>query len=413
MDSGSLLLLGNYRPSLTLARELAPLGYRIVVTRGGGGERCEYSRFVSDVWEDPDLKSDEDAFISALVTYLYRHDDVRTIIPVAEPYVAAIARHWDRLPTNRLYVTPDPATVRQCLDKPGLFAIAELLGVPLAPTQTVETYGALKDAVRRIGYPVVIRPLVSESLLNGQKAVTIGSEPELQTAIPLWPRKHQTLIVQRKVGGHRHNVYFAADQGTMIRGLEAVILETDKADGSGLATHGVTVPLQDSLRSHTEALLRALKYHGVGCAQFLVDAESDLIHFLEINPRIAGNHAVPEAAGLGLGPLAIGLAAGDPFVRDSVTGTGGLTYAWTTGAFAGLKGKVRAGQLPVQAVPAELMRLMRIAWSADIHMTWRFDDPLPTAMLLVRQGLNQFRRDATRSRGLETKPGVNGVTTDV
>src|SRR5688500_5286865 len=66
-----VLLLGNYRPTLAIARALAPLGYRILVAGKGGEGVAEYSRYAEAVpsiaeresggvvawWRDPTVLS--------------------------------------------------------------------------------------------------------------------------------------------------------------------------------------------------------------------------------------------------------------------------------------------------------------------------------------------------------------------
>ena len=381
----ALLLLGNYRPTLTLARTLAAPGRRIVVTRGGGEGFSEYSRFVSGVWDEPDPAEDEGRFIAALAAYLEAHADIEIVLPVTESYAVALARHADALPRSRIYATPRPEMVVAATDKIGMLDKAASLAVPVAPYRAVGALAELNGAATAIGFPVVVRATDPSLRLGTEKAVTLRSARDLAAAFPVWPDGHRSLLVQCRVGGRRHNLYFAARQGEIVRLAHAVIGATDRSDGSGLATEGMTIEPDPALAAHCAALVAGLDYHGIGCAQFLVAEAAGSVSFLEINPRIAGNHAVPEAAGLALGPLAVALACEPDAEVAYRAGRPGLRYSWTYGALRALKVGLSRGQVPLRAVPRHLAR---IAWSclrSDVHMTWSWRDPLPTLALFYQQ----------------------------
>ena len=400
----TLLLLGNYRPTLTLARELAAPGRRIVVTRGGGEGFSEYSRFVSGMWDEPDPAEDEGRFIAALAAYLEAQPDIEIVLPVTESYAVALARHADALPKNRLYATPRPELVVAATDKLGLLDKAASLAVPVAPYRAVGSVAALSEAAEAIGFPVVVRATDPSLRLGTEKAITLHAAPDLAAAFPVWPDGHRSLLVQRRVGGRRHNLYFAARQGEIVRLAHALIGATDRTDGSGLATEGMTIEPDPALADYSAKLVAGLDYHGIGCAQFLVDEAAGTVSFLEINPRIAGNHAVPEAAGLALGPLAVGLARAPEAAVAYREGRPGLRYSWTYGALRALKVGLRRGDVPLRAVPHHLAR---IAWSclrSDVHMTWSWRDPRPTLALFYQQFAPAFLKIDRPTKAAGNKP---------
>ncbi len=403
-----ILLLGNYRPTITLARTFGRQGYAVIVTSGGGEGLSEYSRYVSGVWDEPDPADGESEFIAALSAYLAEHPDITVIVPVTERYAIAVARHQSVLPGDRLVASPDADLVLSTLDKPKLFERVRVLGVPIAPFRRVESHGALLDAADDIGTPMVIRPLKSEVRLLGKKALTVGSKAELMSMLPAWPQEHAGLLAQRKVPGLRHNFYFAAEAGRIVRSVETKILDTDHADGSGLATDGMTIETTPEIAQYTATILEDLSYQGIGCAQYLVDGATGAINFLEINPRIAGNHAVPEAAGLELGPVAVRLARGDAPPVPVRAGHVGLRYSWTYGAVRALSAQLSNGEATFATIPKKLLQIVRSCVLSDVHMTWSISDPLPTIALFAKQFAPALIRPRTpepeRSRPLvETK----------
>jgi biotin carboxylase len=379
--SGSVLLLGNYRPTICLVRELHALGYRTIVGRGGGEGGAEYSRFTDETWDHPPC--DGDGFVRALAALLGRRPDVTVVFPVGEAFVRVVAAARDRLPADRIYAIPAAPVIEATLDKVAAYVLAESVGVPVAPYAVVDAPTTLRERCAAIGYPVVLRPLDAAGGLAGEKALIVASDGDLDRVPAASTRARRRILAQRYVTGRRHNLYFAARKGRLVRVLEAVIERTDRVDDTGLAVEGRSIEPTREIVAYTEQLAAALDYTGVGCAQFLVDPRTGAASFLEVNPRIAGNHEIAEAGGLELAALSIALAAADPPDVPFVRGRPGVRYAWTYGDVRGLVGAVAKG-LPFGLALRWAARLLHTLVTTDVHVTWRWDDPLPTLVLYAR-----------------------------
>lgn len=383
MSNETVLLLGNYRPSLTVARQLAPLGYRLIVSRGGGPEGCaEYSRYISECWDHPPIAKPAE-FFAALSAFLETRPDIKIVYPIWEECVLGLALYRDALPRDRIYVTPQADTVLTCLDKTKMMMVAARAGVPVADFAVVRSYGELLREAGRIGFPLVLRPVSSAKPIVGKKALILDSLAEISELLPAWPSQHEELIVQARVTGPRHNLYFAAKDGRPIRYLAAEILRSHLADGTGLAVEGQTIDLEPDLRKYADRILRALDYTGIGCVQFMVDRSKGQVSFLELNPRVAGNHAIAEASGLELSRLAIDLARGGASDERLKIGAAGRRYAWTYGDLRGLAGGVSKLDVTPAAAASWLWKAAITFLRADTHMTWCWSDPKPTLMLFL------------------------------
>jgi predicted ATP-grasp superfamily ATP-dependent carboligase len=391
-EDAPVLLLGNYRATIALARALGAAGYAVTVGRGGGEGGAEVSRFVGGVWEHPPLGTDPDAFLDALGAFLGERSHVGVVFPVTDEFVRVVSAHRDRLPDDRIYVLPARDAVAATVDKIAAYDLARAAGVAVAPWAVVERADELDACCARLGYPVVLRPVDATRRLQGAKAIIVRSPEALRRAVPVWPVGQPGLLVQQEIVGRRHNVYFAARAGRIVRIVEAVIDRTDEPDGTGLAVAGRTVPSTAALERDTAALAARLDYTGVGCAQYLVDG--DTTSFLELNPRVGGNHAVPEAAGLDLGAVAIALATPGSADVPFRAGRPGLVYAWTYGDLRGFWAAFRRGQLSRRRAIRWAREIVATFLVADVHMTWRWDDPMPAVLLYARSvpGLRRLGR---------------------
>ena len=378
----TVLLLGNYRPALTLARVLRRQGYKVICSVEGCDGGAEHCRYVDELWGHRPVKSDSLGFLADLKGFLAERPEIEVVYPVAEEYVRTFAEHEHHLPAGPVYAMTPPDMVKACLDKLSLMSLAVLNKVPTAPFEMVHTLSGFLQAVERIGLPLVIRPEKSTERIGGKKAVVCETVTDLQAVVHELAGGMRNLLLQRKVEGRRHNLYFAAQNGRIVRYLHAVILRTDMPDGTGLAVEGETIEPDPELRDYAARMIKALGYTGVGCAQFLVNEHDGSVSFLEINPRIAGNHAVPEAAGLMLSTVAIALAQFPEKPVRALEGKTGLKYVWTAGDLLGAKLAYLRGDVSAKDGFRWFRHAVAAAWHADVHMKWSWHDPLPGLLSL-------------------------------
>ena len=383
----AVLLLGNYRPTLPLAEMFFRRDIHVIAGSEGCDHCAEFSRFVSEMWDHPKV-ADTNGFLSALTDLLNRRPEIDLVVPVEEAFVRFFAKHRADLPERVRTAMVDAQLAQTCLDKVALLGIARSAGIPVAPFRLVDTLDGLRGALAELSYPCVVRPEDSANRLFGHKALTLQSDRDREGWFAAWPAEQRSLLLQRKVGGIRHNCYFAAESGRIGRYLHAIIERTDRLDGSGLAVEGRTIPPEDEILNYSKKLVSELDYTGIGCIQYLVDEERDEIHLLEINPRIAGNHVIPEHCGLGLAEFLVDGADGD--IRF---GRAGVRYSWIAGDLEGFKSELLRGALgPAQAVNW-LGRIVRNAVRTDVDVMFNARDPLP--------GIVNF---------LDVIPGIGHVT---
>ena len=106
----SVLILGNYRPTLAVARALGEEGHHVIVSEDDdrvAGAR--YSRFVDEMWDHPGLDAEAGAtFKQALKLYLDQRPDITAIVPVAEEFVVWLAKNGTSLPADiTIVIGPD------------------------------------------------------------------------------------------------------------------------------------------------------------------------------------------------------------------------------------------------------------------------------------------------------------------
>lgn len=393
---GSVLLLGCYRPALTLARSLSLAGYRVIAGPDTEPLGAGASRFVDEFWQHPDLSENPRKFVKALKLLLEARPDIVSVLPVAEEFSLFFASHPSAIPDGVQLASPAPKTVKLFSDKTRTLALARKVGVPTLPYARVRDHDGLLEAAQSIGFPITVRGLGATARLAGKKALICDTFEELLSTLPCWPKDHAALLLQRFARGRRHNLYFAAQDGKLIAIAESEIFRTNAPDGTGLAVDGRTRSPDLRLVEDTEALAAAANYTGIGLAQFLVDPCSGERCFLELNPRVSGSHAVPERAGVPLSRLAIDLAGGKSaafrkrFAERSFVGEGGLRYAWTGGDLLAMKYALAGGEISATSALGWLFGTVKTALRANFHLVASWYDLAPAVLsallLLPRAG---------------------------
>ncbi|MDJ0612931.1 MAG: hypothetical protein QNJ29_04590 [Rhizobiaceae bacterium] len=401
----SILLLGNYRPSLVMARKFNALGYKVVVGTHGCERLCQFSSCVSEMWDHSSLNEGASRLAEELNEYANQNPELYAIFPVSEEYVRIIAENEELFLNLPHIVTMKSDLVKRCLDKTFMLDLASANNVDTAEFACTRGMGeALKASRDRVGFPLIARPKDSTQRIDGNKAVCINDENEMVAFFRRNNLEHQTLLLQRKFLGKRHNVYFAAFDGKITRVLHAVIDRTDKADDTGLAVEGRTLEATGPIIEQTERLVGALNYSGIGCAQFLVNETTGASSFLEINPRIAGNHALPEHVGLDLAGFNLERVVNGKSDTKHIIGTSGLKYCWTTGDLMGAKVAFLKGEVGLTSLIRWIGRALLTSIRSDVHMVFSFRDPSPAL-----HALWNFVPRLTRWRKPKISPGENTI----
>jgi carbamoyl-phosphate synthase large subunit len=191
------------------------------------------------------------------------------------------------------------------------------LGLKQPRNATVMTAAEAFDAVREIGFPVILRP---SYVLGGRGMVVVVDEAHLKATLQSGELfqisgdnpvlidgflHHATEIDVDAICDHDGDVFIA---GIMEHIEEAGVHSGDSA--CSLPPHSLSPKMIAELERQTEALARALKVRGLMNVQYAVQGED--IFVLEVNPR--ASRTVPfvaKAIGLPVAAIAARVMAGE------------------------------------------------------------------------------------------------------
>jgi biotin carboxylase len=391
-----ILLLGNYRHTITVVRSLGRAGFDVILGHDDQTAFARHSRFCAETWEHPSLEKNEDEFGAALHEFAESRPDVSLVFPIGEAPLIFMCRNARRFPTLTC-VSPAPATVFTCLDKKGSYDSARLAGIPVPDWMVASNTAELTSAAGVVGYPCIVKPNSSDHFFFGKKAIVCRTSEEMMENFETWPEGNESLIVQRYIDSDRPNCHFHAIDGELVEYFEHMVVRTDRIDETGYEIDGVSVRPTPILRDYCAALLRQLNYTGVGCVQFLTDRTTGDAYFLEINPRLDATCALPYAIGIDFPLYAVKCC-----LRDRSSGQRrdpaypeGVRIHYLMGDIYGLAHGIKERSVSARSAVRWMYRIGRSLLAAKVHLSFQWNDPVPTICLYAHL-LKAFRRRKPR-----------------
>ena len=381
--AGRVLVLGDYRQTVTIVRSLARACFRIALGTSQRHSSTALSRYVSDVRVFDELNHDH--FLDQLEAYL-RHEKPEFVFPVGESQARCISSAPGRFMPLATWVMPDPVTVLRCFDKRDIYRLTPTLGIPTLSWREFTDFDDWSRAARQIGFPVVVKRKDSSALIKEKKAIILRTPEAFDSFLAELQSEPDTgtLVLQKFASGERQNCHIAADRGRIVAFFQQKVLRTDELDGSGTGVEGLSVPVSPELRGYCERLVEALGYHGIGCIQFLVAEKSGAVAFLEVNPRMDSTAALPYRLGYDFPRIAVEIAARNAPAPMNKAYLTGKHYHWLYGDALSWFDCRKQGRQSGAELRGWALRML---WSAltSHHLTWDARDPIPTLHLFLKK----------------------------
>jgi predicted ATP-grasp superfamily ATP-dependent carboligase len=402
-----VLVLGDYRQTITVVRSLGRAGFRVVLACDRPHSSTALSRYVAAARLID--ASSPDRYCESLKACV-EQDRPDFVFPVGESELRRLLQ-GGRHPLAGLstWIMPDPQTVLRCFDKRAMYHLASSLGIPVCAWRPFSSAAAMLRDAAELGFPVVVKRKDSSAMLLGNNAIILYSALQLEQFITeLQSDPDQaSLMLQKHGAGQRHNCHFAADGGRIVAYFQQKVLRTDKPDGTGIGIEGISVAPAPPLRSHCERLLHDLRYTGIGCIQFLVDERTGATHFLELNARMDSTAVLPYRLGIDFPLIALKIAAREPVSAPEHYDIGKRYYYLYGALNVWLAQRHRE---PIRRIVAwPLTAPWRALRSYDLILEWR--DPLPALHQIARRIIQSASKRSQRP--MSPPPGKAPVESSV
>jgi len=219
-----------------------------------------------------------------------------------------------------VFIGPRPETILLMGDKVNAKNAMKKAGVPCVPGSDgalPESPGEVKEIIRAIGYPVIIK---ASGGGGGRGMRVVHTEAALSNAVIMTRNEAQAAFgnpmvyaekfmenprhieFQVLVDEHRNAIYLGERDCSIQRRNQKII---EEAPAPGLPTR-----LRDKIGSRCADACRRIGYRGVGTFEFLFEKKE--FYFIEMNTRLQVEHPITEAVtGIDLVQQQIHVAAGE------------------------------------------------------------------------------------------------------
>jgi len=219
------------------------------------------------------------------------------------------------------------ASIERAEDRELFKELCESIGEPVIPSEITYSIEEAKEAAKRIGYPVVLRPAFT---LGGTGGGFAYCEEELidvgLNAFKLSP-VHQVLV-EKSVKGYKEIEFEvmrdSSDHAITICGMENIDPVGVHTGDSLVVAPILTLSKADEKMLNDAAirLIRELKIEG-GCnVQFALNPESSEYYVIEVNPRVSRSSALAsKASGYPIARVTAKIAVGMRLEEISIANT--------------------------------------------------------------------------------------------
>lgn len=325
----ALVLDGEERASLAIARSLTNAGFRVSVAARGRWAPAACTKGVEAVLmkyralREPLEYADEVARVA-------RTREITVVLPVTDASLEALLEHRE-LFAQGITIPAAPLPVyRAASDKLLVHRVACELGIGIDETEIVERSGDPAPSSLSL-YPGVVKP--HRSVVGGANRLKtsvrlVADRNECAAALAALPRDAFPVLVQRRVRGPGEGFFTARWRGvTLARFAHRRLRE--KPPSGGVSVFRESISLDPALERACEALLDRLGWDGVAMVELKRDLDRGGWRVMEINGRFWGSLQLAVDAGVDFPVLLVRAVLGEkaaspPVWREGVR----LRWEW-------------------------------------------------------------------------------------
>lgn len=387
-----LVTPGNLRSALAVTRSLGRRGIPVTIADERPNNLAGRSRYCQASIGVPSPATAAAAFVDEIHQIVARGNH-RVVVPTDDVALMVLAEARPRFEGLVTLPFPDLEAIQVAHDKSVLMSLAEEEGIPVPKTVLVHDPDDLTEAIRRVGFPAVVKPRLSHFRRNGEWVR--GSGPHYVSTVrqleAACRRIHETVplsLVQEYIPGEGRGVFLLMNRGKVCTAFAHRRIR-EKPPSGGVSVVSESIALDPRLLAYSHRLLEALKWHGVAMVEFKHDRRDGRAKLLEINGRFWGSLQLAVDAGIDFPYLLYRMAVhGD--IEPAFTYREGVRLRWWLGDLDWLLLRFRETS-PLGAI----REFLRHFGKGARNEIFRWDDPVP-ALEELSQYVGQILRGASK-----------------
>jgi D-aspartate ligase len=303
-----VVVLNTHHSGLAIARDLAPLGVRVIGLTAMAGFHGNRSRFL-EYRPSPDSLTEQPQLLRFLLQLASEIPTRAILLPTRDHDINFISRQREAL--ERCFIIPmlKPEALDRVMNKDALAAVASTVGVQTPRTITVDRADGI-TAAASLRFPCICKPVYASQwrkpgiweAVGRQKAMRVESFNELESFYSNFMRLDPLVCVQEWIEGEEEDLLifgsYCSGDGDVVASFTArKRLQYPPLAGTGIVVEALPLP---QLEQPSRALLTAINFRGVSEIEYKRDRRSGKLYLIEVNPRHWDQHGLGTQVGVNL-----------------------------------------------------------------------------------------------------------------
>ncbi len=233
--------------------------------------------------------------------YIHEQQHIDVIIPTLDSELPVFQKLEQTLKSNGIAMFIPPKQVTDLISKAKLADLCEKVGIPFPETKVIKEPGELKDAVKEIGFPLMIKGIYYEAYTCNTLADVQQNFDKIRLKWGL------PIILQKKIESEEFDVCCVCDENSDLLG--AVPIRKTRLTDKGKAWAAVTLRNKQLLELSAN-VLKHIRWIGPCEVEILKNVKTGEYNLIEINPRFPAWIYLCTGADQNLPRLVVELARG-------------------------------------------------------------------------------------------------------
>ncbi len=377
----ALVLDARLRQALAAVRSLGRRGLKVAAVGSSDRQPALASRWCQQAFVCP-TEEGTDAYLPYL-EQLLEHTPARVLVASSEGTIPLLRRHRERLEQRvRIALAAEPA-LAIASNKARTLEIARQLGLCTPRSVHVGAASDVRAAVRDIGLPAVVKPMLSWAQGQGQGTYVISTlvttPDDALRAVEKLASVGMTALFQEFLSGRRESLTFMyANHQMYARFAQWGKRVYPPLGGQSVLGQSIAVP--PDIGDQAERLVREIELEGCSHVEFRRDSAGHP-YLMEINPRLAASTELAVRSGVDFPYLLYQWASGQKI--DVVEGYRvGVWLRYLSGDLMTTVAAVQQRGRPGVAPPAKAIVDFCLAFFVPMgyyYVDWRDPGPAWTA----------------------------------
>src|SRR5579875_1932266 len=318
----ALVMDARLRQSLVTVRSLGRRGKRVAALEVSNLMKLSRSvptfssRWCQRSYVAPSYERDTEPFLTYLKQWL-SNTGAHVLITSSDGTLAVLREHRAEIERYARVALAKEEALEIAVNKDKTLEIAQRLGLGVPRGVNVTNVVEVKEALRDIGLPAVVKP--NESWLWGeQQGVRLISQlvttpDEARRAVEELTQHGGSVLFQQFLSGRREAMNFIYANGEMYARFAQWAKRTQPPLG-GTSVYRQSIAIPDDIGTQAERLVREIELEGYSEVEFRRDSVGKP-YLMEINPRLSASIEVAVRSGVDFPYLLYQWACGERIER--------------------------------------------------------------------------------------------------